>query len=56
MRGTEAGPSRWRAGLGRLAARTALLTAVAMLPWLSGNEPALSQRPGGFAFGTESGH
>lgn len=40
--GTEAGPSRWRAGLGRLAAGTALLTAVAMLPWLSGNDPALT--------------
>ena len=56
VRGTEAGLSRWRAGLGRLAARTALLTAVPMLPWLSGNEPALSQRPGGFALGTEGGH
>ncbi|MEV6180918.1 ABC transporter permease subunit [Streptomyces sp. NPDC052015] len=40
--GTEARPSRWRAGLGRLAAGTALLTAVALLPWLSGNDPALT--------------
>ncbi|MDC0767204.1 ABC transporter permease subunit [Streptomyces sp. HD] len=40
--GTEARPSRWRAGLGRLAAGAALLTAVAMLPWLSGNDPALT--------------
>ncbi|KMS66251.1 ABC transporter permease, partial [Streptomyces viridochromogenes] len=40
--GTEAGSSRWRVGLGRLAAGTALLTAVAMLPWLSGNDPALT--------------
>ncbi|WP_189785994.1 ABC transporter permease subunit [Streptomyces capitiformicae] len=40
--GTEAGPSRWRAGLGRLVAGAALLTAVALLPWLSGNDPALT--------------
>ncbi|MFE6625405.1 ABC transporter permease subunit [Streptomyces sp. NPDC057740] len=40
--GTDAGPSRWRAGLGRLAAGAALLAAVAMLPWLSGNDPALT--------------
>ncbi|MCL8016253.1 ABC transporter permease subunit [Streptomyces sp. AS02] len=40
--GTEDSPSWWRAGLGRLAAGTALLTAVAMLPWLSGNDPALT--------------
>ncbi|MDN0201290.1 ABC transporter permease subunit [Streptomyces sp. S.PNR 29] len=44
--GTAAGRSRsrsrWRAGLGRLAAGTALLTAVALLPWLSGNDPALT--------------
>jgi NAD(P)-dependent dehydrogenase (short-subunit alcohol dehydrogenase family) len=40
--GTEARPSRWRAGLGRLVAGAALLTAVAMLPWLSGNDPALT--------------
>ncbi|WP_420802683.1 hypothetical protein [Streptomyces cavernae] len=37
--GTEARPSRWRASLGRLTAGTALLTAVALLPWLSGNDP-----------------
>lgn len=35
-------PSRWRAGLGRLTAGAALLTAVALLPWLSGNDPALT--------------
>jgi ABC-type dipeptide/oligopeptide/nickel transport system permease subunit/ABC-type dipeptide/oligopeptide/nickel transport system permease component len=35
-------PARWRAGLGRLAAGAALLTAVALLPWLSGNDPALT--------------
>ncbi|MEI5519820.1 hypothetical protein WB401_44730 [Streptomyces brasiliscabiei] len=40
--GTEAGPSRWRAGLGRLAAGTAPLTAVATLPRLSGNDPGLT--------------
>ncbi|WP_369167351.1 ABC transporter permease subunit [Streptomyces sp. R28] len=40
--GTEACPSRWRAGLGRLTAGAALLTAVALLPWLSGNDPALT--------------
>jgi peptide/nickel transport system permease protein len=40
--GTGARPSRWRAGLGRFAAGTALLTAVALLPWLSGNDPALT--------------
>ncbi|WP_409467764.1 ABC transporter permease subunit [Streptomyces sp. HC307] len=39
---TEARPSRWRAGLGRLTAGAALLTAVALLPWLSGNDPALT--------------
>ncbi|MFF5496635.1 ABC transporter permease subunit [Streptomyces aquilus] len=39
---TDARPSRWRAGLGRLVAGAALLTAVAMLPWLSGNDPALT--------------
>ncbi|MBZ3906213.1 ABC transporter permease subunit [Streptomyces griseiscabiei] len=39
---TEASPSRWRAGLGRLTAGAALLTAVALLPWLSGNDPALT--------------
>jgi ABC-type dipeptide/oligopeptide/nickel transport system permease subunit len=40
--GSEARPSRWRAGLGRLVAGAALLTAVALLPWLSGNDPALT--------------
>jgi ABC-type dipeptide/oligopeptide/nickel transport system permease component/ABC-type dipeptide/oligopeptide/nickel transport system permease subunit len=40
--GTEAGPSRWHAGLGRLAAGAALLTAVTLLPWLSGTDPALT--------------
>ncbi|WP_079052237.1 ABC transporter permease subunit [Streptomyces regalis] len=40
--GTEARPSRWRAGLGRITAGAALLTAVALLPWLSGNDPALT--------------
>ncbi|MFI1722340.1 ABC transporter permease subunit [Streptomyces sp. NPDC020489] len=39
---TGSGPSRWRAGLGRLAAGAALITAVASLPWLSGNDPALT--------------
>ncbi|MFD6174402.1 hypothetical protein [Streptomyces coeruleorubidus] len=43
--GTEARPSRWRAGLGRLAAGVALPTAVALLPWLAGNDPALSYGP-----------
>lgn len=38
--GNEAGLSRWRAGPGRHAAGTALLTAVAMLRRLSGNNPA----------------
>ncbi|RSM46992.1 ABC transporter permease [Amycolatopsis balhimycina DSM 5908] len=32
----------WRAGAGRLAAGGALLAAVAFLPWLSGNDPALT--------------
>ncbi len=40
--GASAGPAQWRAGLGRLAAGVALLTAVALLPWLSGNDPALT--------------
>ncbi|MFD3708803.1 ABC transporter permease subunit [Streptomyces sp. NPDC058677] len=40
--GGDAGPGRWRAGLGRLVAGAALLTAVALLPWLSGNDPALT--------------
>ncbi|OAH11462.1 ABC transporter permease subunit [Streptomyces jeddahensis] len=51
--GADARPAQWRAGLGRLAAGSraglgrlaagvALLTAVALLPWLSGNDPALT--------------
>ncbi|MGW0712719.1 ABC transporter permease subunit [Streptomyces sp. NPDC002643] len=40
--GADTRPSRWRAGLGRLTAGAALLTAVALLPWLSGNDPALT--------------
>lgn len=35
-------PTRWRAAAGRVVAGTALLTAVAFLPWLSGNDPALT--------------
>ncbi|MFJ8363610.1 ABC transporter permease subunit [Streptomyces sp. NPDC093984] len=38
----NARPARWRAGLGRLVAGAVLLTAVALLPWLSGNDPALT--------------
>jgi ABC-type dipeptide/oligopeptide/nickel transport system permease component/ABC-type antimicrobial peptide transport system permease subunit len=38
----DARPARWRAGIGRLAAGAALLTAVSLLPWLSGNDPALT--------------
>ncbi|MFJ8539470.1 ABC transporter permease subunit [Streptomyces sp. NPDC093591] len=40
----EAGPdsSWWRAGAGRIAAGTALPAAVALLPWLSGTDPALT--------------
>ncbi|MGW0735602.1 ABC transporter permease subunit [Streptomyces sp. NPDC002851] len=40
--GAAVGQAQWRAGLGRLAAGAALLTAVALLPWLSGNDPALT--------------
>ncbi|WP_328770149.1 ABC transporter permease subunit [Streptomyces sp. NBC_00286] len=40
--GADSRPSRWRAGVGRLVAGTALLTAVALLPWLSGTDPALT--------------
>jgi peptide/nickel transport system permease protein len=40
--GADTRPARWHAGLGRLAAGAALLTAVALLPWLSGNDPALT--------------
>lgn len=35
-------PTRWRAVAGRAVAGTALLTAVAFLPWLSGTDPALT--------------
>lgn len=38
--GTGGLPTRWRAGAGRIIAGTALLTAVAFLPWLSGTDPA----------------
>ncbi|MBX9398216.1 ABC transporter permease subunit [Streptomyces sp. TRM72054] len=38
--GAEARPAQWRAGVGRLAAGAALVTAVALLPWLSGTDPA----------------
>ncbi|MFG3514390.1 ABC transporter permease subunit [Streptomyces bobili] len=38
----DARPVRWRAGAGRLAAGAALLTAVALLPWLSRTDPALT--------------
>jgi ABC-type dipeptide/oligopeptide/nickel transport system permease subunit/ABC-type dipeptide/oligopeptide/nickel transport system permease component len=40
----EAGsrPSWWRAGAGRVVAGAALLAAVALLPWLSGTDPALT--------------
>ncbi|MFG2023715.1 ABC transporter permease subunit [Streptomyces sp. NPDC048825] len=40
--GADSRPSRWRAGAGRLVGGTALLTAVALLPWLSGTDPALT--------------
>ncbi|GEC05449.1 ABC transporter permease [Streptomyces spinoverrucosus] len=40
--GAKARPAQWRAGLGRLVAGAALLTAVALLPWLSGTDPALT--------------
>jgi peptide/nickel transport system permease protein len=35
-------PFRWRAGAGRVLAGAALLTAVGVLPWLSGTDPALT--------------
>jgi peptide/nickel transport system permease protein len=35
-------PARWRAVTGRVAAGTTLVTAVALLPWLSGTDPALT--------------
>ncbi|MDQ1022964.1 peptide/nickel transport system permease protein [Streptomyces umbrinus] len=40
--GADTRPVRWRAGASRVAAGTALLTAVALLPWLSGTDPALT--------------
>ncbi|MFE7767677.1 ABC transporter permease subunit [Streptomyces sp. NPDC057438] len=40
--GARSRPTRWRAGAGRVTAATALLTAVAFLPWLSGVDPALT--------------
>lgn len=40
--GADARRSSWGTGVGRLAAGTALLTAVALLPWLSGADPALT--------------
>ncbi|KOG30745.1 ABC transporter permease subunit [Streptomyces resistomycificus] len=40
--GADVRPGRWRAGAGRVVAGAALLTAVALLPWLSGNDPALT--------------
>ncbi|ONI80737.1 ABC transporter permease [Saccharothrix sp. ALI-22-I] len=40
--GADARPPRWRAGAGRVAAGTTLLTAVALLPWLSATDPALT--------------
>lgn len=40
--GSQVRPVRWRAGAGRVAAGTVLLAAVALLPWLSGNDPALT--------------
>jgi peptide/nickel transport system permease protein len=40
--GADGLPTRWRAGAGRAVAATALLTAVAFLPWLSGTDPALT--------------
>ncbi|WP_149830733.1 ABC transporter permease subunit [Streptomyces tailanensis] len=36
------GPSWWRAGAGRVVAGTVLLAAVALLPWLSGTDPAMT--------------
>ncbi|MFI2432639.1 ABC transporter permease subunit [Streptomyces sp. NPDC018693] len=38
--GADARPPRWPTGVGRVAAGAALLTAVALLPWLSGTDPA----------------
>ncbi|MGW3726607.1 ABC transporter permease subunit [Streptomyces sp. NPDC000851] len=40
--GADSRPTRWRAGVGRVVAGAALLTAVSLLPWLSGTDPALT--------------
>jgi peptide/nickel transport system permease protein len=40
--GSAARPFRWRAAVGRVVAGTGLLTAVALLPWLSAADPALT--------------
>ncbi|MEU4449322.1 ABC transporter permease subunit [Actinosynnema sp. NPDC050801] len=40
--GVDARPPRWQAGAGRVAAGAGLLTAVTLLPWLSGTDPALT--------------
>ncbi|TDC85427.1 ABC transporter permease subunit [Micromonospora sp. KC606] len=40
--GADARSARWRAGVGRVVAGTTLLAAVALLPWLSGTDPALT--------------
>ncbi|ELS58561.1 ABC transporter permease subunit [Streptomyces viridochromogenes] len=40
--GADVRGSAWRTGIGRLVAGTALLTTVALLPWLSGTDPALT--------------
>jgi ABC-type dipeptide/oligopeptide/nickel transport system permease subunit/ABC-type dipeptide/oligopeptide/nickel transport system permease component len=40
--GADTRPVQWRAGAGRVVAGTVLLTAVALLPWLSGTDAALT--------------
>src|SRR5687767_14180913 len=40
--GADARPPRWAPGAGRVVAGTTLLTAVTLLPWLSGTDPALT--------------
>ncbi|WP_328874807.1 ABC transporter permease subunit [Streptomyces sp. NBC_00287] len=42
MTATHGRPSPWRTAAGRIAAGTALLAAVSLLPWLSGTDPALT--------------
>ncbi|WP_282701287.1 ABC transporter permease subunit [Streptomyces sp. CC219B] len=42
MTDTHGRPSRWRTAVGRVVAGTVLLTAVSLLPWLSGADPALT--------------